>query len=392
MRVLFSSTPALGHAQPMLPLARTLRDRGHDVVWATAEPSRPRVEAAEIRTTRAGPTALERFGEFRSRWPEAASLRGEALAEFMFPRLFGDVGTEKMFGDLMAFTDEWRPDLVVSEAAEFAAPVVARARGVPQVTHGFGLVIPAERVAAGAQQSAALWDAVGLEPRPFGGCYDYLYVDIYPPSLQPGDLSHVGRIQRSRPESLTRVEGDELPATARDAIRRGRAIVYLTFGTVFNANPQFEAAVAAAARFPDVLTVVTVGPNGDVDGFGPQPDHVHIARYIPQSDLLEHSAAVVSHAGSGTFLGALAAGVPQVCLPQAADQFRNAAACVHAGAGVALVGDEATVDAVEAAIRHVLDDPTVRTSARRLAAEIASMPGLDDVSQALEALAGKGTH
>ena len=61
---------------------------------------------------------MERFGEFRSRWSEAASLRGEALAEFMFPRLFGDAGAEKMFGDLMAFTDEWLPDLVVSEAAE----------------------------------------------------------------------------------------------------------------------------------------------------------------------------------------------------------------------------------------------------------------------------------
>ena len=36
----------------------------------------------------------------------------------MFPRLFGDAGAEKMFGDLMAFTDEWLPDLVVSEAAE----------------------------------------------------------------------------------------------------------------------------------------------------------------------------------------------------------------------------------------------------------------------------------
>jgi len=39
MRVLFSSTTVLGHAQPMLPPARTLRDCGHDVVWATAAPS-----------------------------------------------------------------------------------------------------------------------------------------------------------------------------------------------------------------------------------------------------------------------------------------------------------------------------------------------------------------
>jgi UDP:flavonoid glycosyltransferase YjiC (YdhE family) len=388
MRVLFSSTAAIGHVQPMLPLACALRDRGHDVVWATAEPSRARIEAAKVRTTSAGPTAWERKGEFDERWPEAASLRGEAVARFMFPRLFGAAGTPRMFADLMAFTDQWRPDLVVSEAAEFAAPIVARARGVPQATHGFGLVVPEERVVAASEACRPLWDEVGLEPRPYGGCYDELYIDIYPPSLQPDDLSRVGRIQHSRPESLTRVDGDELPMKAHEAINEGRPIVYLTFGTVFNINDTFAAAVAAAARVPEVLTVVTVGPIGDIDAFGAQPDHVHTARYIPQSDLFDHCAAVVSHAGSGTFLGALANGLPQVCLPQAADQFRNSAACADAGAGVALVGAEATVDAVEAAIRHVIADEHVRRNAEVLAAEIASMPGLDEVSAALEDLAG----
>jgi UDP:flavonoid glycosyltransferase YjiC (YdhE family) len=371
----------------MLPLACAMRDRGHDVVWATAEPSRARVEAAKLRTTSAGPSAPERIGEFRGRWPEAASLRGESVAEFMFPRLFGAVGTERMFADLMRFTDQWRPDLIVSEAAEFAAPVVARTHGVPQATHGFGLVVPEERVVGASEACRALWDKAGLEPRPYGGCYDHLYIDIYPASLQPGDLSRVGRIQHSRPESLTRVEGDELPGRVHEAINDGRPIVYLTFGTVFNVNETFAAAVAAAARVPEVLTVATVGPNGDVGAFGAQPDHVYIARYIPQSDLLEHCAAVVSHAGSGTFLGALAQGLPQVCLPQAADQFRNSAACADAGAGIALIGPEATADAVEAAIRQVMTDERFRRSAEVLAAEIAAMPGLDEVSATLEHLA-----
>jgi UDP:flavonoid glycosyltransferase YjiC (YdhE family) len=114
---------------------------------------------------------------------------------------------------------------------------------------------------------------------------------------------------------------------------------------------------------------------------------VYIARYIPQSDLLEHCAAVVSHAGSGTFLGALAQGLPQVCLPQAADQFRNSAVCADAGAGIALIGPEATADAVEAAIRQVITDERFRRSAEVLAAEIAAMPGLGEVSATLEHLA-----
>jgi hypothetical protein len=38
MRVLFTTTPGLGHVNPMMPLARAFLDRGHDVLWAAAGP------------------------------------------------------------------------------------------------------------------------------------------------------------------------------------------------------------------------------------------------------------------------------------------------------------------------------------------------------------------
>jgi UDP:flavonoid glycosyltransferase YjiC (YdhE family) len=387
MRVLFTSTGGIGHVQPVLPLAVAMRDRGHDVVVAAPPPALLRAKAAGLPTQAAGAPAPEQMAEFRRRWPEAASLRGAALGDFMFPRLFGAVGAPKTFDDVMPFATEWRPDLVVSEQAELAGPLVARAIGVPQATHAFGLPVPAQRVQGAADECRALWQQAGFEPRPFGGSYDHLYIDIFPPSLQEGDLSRLGRTQRSRPYSLTRVAGDELPAPVADAIGERRPIVYVTFGTVFNVNAQFAAVVAAAAGLPDFFTVVTVGPNGDVAALAPQPEHVHIARYIPQVDLLEHCAAVVSHSGSGTLLGALANGVPQVCVPQAADQFGNAAACARSGAGVALIGDAATVDGVESAIRQVVDDDAFRDNAEAIAKEIAVMPDLHEVAQTLEDLA-----
>jgi UDP:flavonoid glycosyltransferase YjiC (YdhE family) len=83
---------------------------------------------------------------------------------------------------------------------------------------------------------------------------------------------------------------------------------------------------------------------------------------------------VVSHAGSGTFLGALARGVPQLCLPQAADQFRNAEGGLRAGAVLALRPDETTAEAVGSAVRRLLSEPGFREAAGRVAAEIAAMP------------------
>ena len=151
-------------------------------------------------------------------------------------------------------------------------------------------------------------------------------------------------------------------------------LVYVTFGTVFNTDVSLIATVVEALRPLPLRLVVTVGPAGDPRLLGPQPADVHVARDIAQTGLLPHCAAVVSHAGSGTFLASLAEGLPHLCLPQAADQFANAAACVRAGAGLALQPGQVTVEDARAAVERLLAEPGFRQAAEGLAAEIASMP------------------
>ena len=119
---------------------------------------------------------------------------------------------------------------------------------------------------------------------------------------------------------------------------------------------------------------------------GDQPSHVRVERYVPQSLVLPHCDVVVSHAGSGTVLGALALGLPQLCLPQGADQFLNAAAMASSGAGISLRPDEATEPAVRAAIARLVDDRSFRETARRLGATIEAMPSPDEVAELLETL------
>ena len=96
--------------------------------------------------------------------------------------------------------------------------------------------------------------------------------------------------------------------------------------------------------------------------------------------LLARCDAVLCHAGTGTTLAALAAGLPLVLVPQGADQFDNARACERAGVARILLGDQVTPAAVRDAVRTVLqDDSTERAAARTLAAEIAVMPSATDV-------------
>jgi UDP:flavonoid glycosyltransferase YjiC (YdhE family) len=88
-------------------------------------------------------------------------------------------------------------------------------------------------------------------------------------------------------------------------------------------------------------------------------------------------------------VAALGPGLPQVCLPQGADQFLNflnAAAVSSAGVGISFTSGEREADAVRDAIVRVLDDASFREAAGRVRSSIASMPSPDDVAEGLEAL------
>ncbi len=63
------------------------------------------------------------------------------------------------------------------------------------------------------------------------------------------------------------------------------------------------------------------------------PPRVVAAQYLPFSQLLPRSAAIVHHGGVGTTSQALRAGVPQVVVPMAFDQFDNAERVARLGCG-----------------------------------------------------------
>lgn len=63
------------------------------------------------------------------------------------------------------------------------------------------------------------------------------------------------------------------------------------------------------------------------------PDSVRVAAHLPFDVLLPQVAVLVHHGGIGTTAAALAAGIPQLVIPFAFDQFDNAARVVRLGVG-----------------------------------------------------------
>ena len=389
MRILFTTTPGWGHVHPMVPLARAFAERGDEVSWAAAAEVVPRLEREGFVAHAAGPGLDESMQLVLRRFPEVDALPPTERPDFFFPRLFGTVRTPLMAADLIPIAQAVQPGLVVSDQAELAGPLAAALLGVPGVTHSFGGLLPGARVEAAGRAVAPVWEAHGLAPRPYAGTYDHLYLDIYPPSLQPGaaDGAHVPFVQPLRPETFVTGGDEDLPAWVTSG-PSAAPLVYVTFGTVFNSNPGLVSTVVEAIRNLPIRVVVTLGPTGDPGTLGAQPANVHVARYIPQTQLLPHCAAVVSHAGSGTLLAALGRGLPQLCLPQAADQFGNAAACAGAGAARSLLPDVVSVDAVRTEMGTVLADAAIRAAAERIGDEIRAMPGPAEVAEVIAARFG----
>jgi MGT family glycosyltransferase len=166
-----------------------------------------------------------------------------------------------------------------------------------------------------------------------------------------------------------------------------RPIVYFTLGTIFNleSGDLFERVLAALARLPS-SSVVTVGRDLEPAQFGPLPARVRVERYIPQHAVLPFCSAVVSHAGSGSVMGALMHGLPSVLLPMGADQPHNAARCEQLGFARVLDPVRATPDDIREAVSAVLTRSSYHQAAERLQHEIASLAPLSRAVDLLEEL------
>ena len=215
----------------------------------------------------------------------------------------------------------------------------------------------------------------------------YLALSPFPPAIAGADGRPHPTLHRYRLRPFDRSGDEGVPDWPLP--RPGAPLVYATLGTVQNARTDLLGAFLEGLRDEPLNLVVTVGRNGDPAQFGPQPPHVRIERYVPQSLLLPRCALVVCHAGSGAVLGALAAGLPLVLTPITADQPENADRCAAAGAARVLQPAEVSPASVREAVRAVLGDPAYTQAAARVRAEMAALPPLEHVVGLLERLAAE---
>lgn len=385
MRVLFTSLRHASHFLPLVPFIEACSKKGVDVAVAAPSDLDEHVKRTGAKFFPFGHPGDEGL---RPIWAKLRDTPEERQGAIVIGEIFAGICASAALPGLMKTIEEFQPTVLVREPQEYAGLLAAEKAGVPHA-----------RVAITARVNEGQWfdlampaldahrKAMELELDPSG---EQLRRETtftsFPPSLEAPDA---GR------ESVKRFRSTRRDAVPLPVFWPGREgpFVYVTLGTVMGNMDESRSlfgVVLDGVRDLPIRVLLTIGKDLPIDALGALPPNVHVERFVPQDDVIPHAAAVLFHGGSGTMLGTAAAGVPMVVLPMFADQPQNAERVAAVGAGIALAKRGATPEGIREALQRVLADDSFRSVARRLAAEIASLPLMDEVVPELERLASAG--
>ncbi len=377
VKILVVSMPLGGHISPLVPIIRALVTGGDEVVVATGAEAAPIVERSGARLAKAGSgmgAAFERLKQ-RTRGNPGDGIAPERINHYFVPRVFGEIVLDDMIDDVLAAGRDLQPDFVLFEGYSLAGPLAAELLSVPGVTHMVGPLLDPEIINLANDAVSPIWRLFGRDVPGAAGLHRDITLQVCPPSLEHRQLP-AGLSLAMRP----------VPLPATRPVASPRPMVYVTFGTFFSTNLEPFRVVLDALAGEAIDVVATVGEQQDPAGLAPFPVNARVERFIPQAELLPSCALVVHHGGAGTTFGALAHGLPQLIIPQGADNFEHAAMCETAGTSLTLRPTEVNPEAIARAVRRLLDEPSFAAASQRAAAEIAAMPGPAEVAATLHTL------
>jgi len=381
MRFLFTTIPGAGHFNPMVPTARALRVRGHDVAFAASPTFAQPIEAAGFEAHPAGPAWLEQLSD-------------PVMQKIMAGEFFVDLIRMGMVEGIIRAAKATGADAIVRGSGELGGLVAAAILDLPVASAAPAAAKFYEpMIRPGVARAAA---EHGLDGEHVSDpAFEMLRIDRVPPSLEmTGYVSPPNEIN-VRPEPYDR--GGELPAWFDELGER--PLVYVTLGTVFNGNVPLFRLIADALADQPFEVVIALGHGIPREALGEVAGNIRIGGYLPQSRILEHASAVVSHGGYNTVSASLGAGLPLFLLPMGADQPYNTERCITAGAALGVIQPQPPGPPTAApppftppdpavirdGTRRLLDEPAFRAAARAIAAEIDAMPPADYAAERLEA-------
>jgi MGT family glycosyltransferase len=375
-RFLFVTWDGGGNFVPALGIASALAARGHAITFTGQRSLAQRVERRGF--------AFHEF-ERAPEWTAGRSIEEEA------PAFVGLLSGSDTAEDVTAAIAAVEPDAIVVDCMLAGGLAAAELSGVPSTAlvhvldHAsaegilarsfFGMMPLVNDTRSGLGIAPAVDYADLLEPMTLVLVTSIEALDL-PPSMLHGNVRYIGPVFDHEHQSPV----PDLPAD-------DRPLVLVSFSTTYQHQEEPLQRVADALAELPVHGLMTLGEESALD-VPSLPPNVTVRAFVPHAAVLPRASIVVTHAGLGTILAALAHGVPLVCMPMGRDQDINARRVEALGASLTLPVDAGVPEIARAAV-EVLQTPSYREAACRLQRDLASAPGGSGGADELERLCSR---
>lgn len=419
-RIVLTTFGSYGDLYPYIALGRGLRARGHDVVVATSESYRTKVEMHQLQFHAVRPD-LDDFGPF----PEVARrvydprLGAEYIVRgLVLPSL------SNSFDDLQSAAQG--ADLLVTHALTYAGHLLGRSLTIPWVSTILSpmvflsacdppLLAPApwlrslhrlsptlyRLVLSGLKASTRTWSepvrrfcrARGL-PMPernplFEGQFSPLMtLAMFSPLLAQAQPDWPPNTHLTGFALYDADDVDPAATQALDAfLETGKPPIVFTLGSsaIYDAGDFYRHAVTMAQALGRRAVLLT-GAFDENRRLPPLPATIHVTDYAPHSRIFPRAAAVVHQGGIGTLAQAMYAGRPMLVVPFSHDQLDNAERAEQLGIAKRIPRSRFSLHSGEAALRELLEDGRYGARATEIARRLRDEDGVAAACDRLEAL------
>ena len=163
-----------------------------------------------------------------------------------------------------------------------------------------------------------------------------------------------------------------------------RPAVLITLGSVFTQDEAFFHVALQAVLEVGAYPIVATGDEKMAARLrASYGEGARVETWVSFAHLFPRLALVIHHGGVGTTHAALVHGIPQFIVPHAADQYYQAARVQRTGVGVALRAQQITPTLMRTWIRDLLNEPTWRERAQKVATEMAALGGIERAARIL---------
>jgi UDP:flavonoid glycosyltransferase YjiC (YdhE family) len=418
MKILLASTPATGHLNPLLSIARILMADGHEIAFLSGSVLRDRIEAIGAKFYALPPGADFDLRDFASVAPELKTMPpGLDWLRVAMERVFVDAIPAQHKGLQQAIRD-FSAEIVIGDDMLFGVlPMLLGPRSKRPPIALCGTSFLHWRREDGAPHFVGLPPATTQQQR---DDYAAMYREhdrlVYQPVADRLNRSlatlGVGPLSMTLFDSVVEladaylqltVPGFEfprdIPASVHfvgtppmipgqaplpswaDDLDGSRKVVLVTQGTLANHNfgLVIGPTLQALANEPDLLVVATAGGR-PIDAIpGPIPGNARLSQYLPFEWILPKVDVLVTNGGYGSVNQAMSFGIPLVTAGLTEDKADVNARVAWSGVGIDLASNEPPPQALREAVRTVLDKPDYRRRAALMAGEFANIDTRSEV-------------